>query len=336
MRRTIKKSGVADRLKQLISMLGFNGLASLARAAHVPRQTLESVLSRDSISAATAAQLATMLNLRPEWVLYGTGEIFYRSLQQAHEPIVRGIDPFASIPQREGGIGDRIIKLQDLFEVGSLSGLAKIAGITIKELTSIIENNEISPDQATRLANALHISPEWLLTGHGPIEKLGSEISGNIGVQSNRPVEILTPGAIIGPKPSFIMVPKAETKLSAGGGIIPEEGMSGETYAFRETWLRAVTADTKNVILLDVDGDSMTPTLLDKDTVLIDLSRTSLREGRIYAIAVGDVVQIKRLQLLHAGHIKVISDNDAYHTYEVRPDELRIIGQMIWYARALV
>jgi len=80
----------------------------------------------------------------------------------------------------------------------------------------------------------------------------------------------------------------------------------------------------------------MAPTLLDKDTVLIDLNRTDLREGRIYAIAVGDVVQIKRLQLLAGGRIKVISDNPAYHTYEVRADEIRIIGRMVWFARSQV
>jgi phage repressor protein C with HTH and peptisase S24 domain len=80
----------------------------------------------------------------------------------------------------------------------------------------------------------------------------------------------------------------------------------------------------------------MAPTLLHRDTVLVDLNRTALREGRIYAIAVGDALQIKRLQLMAGERIRIISDNPSYHTYDVHADEIRIIGQMIWFCRALV
>ena len=107
--------------------------------------------------------------------------------------------------------------------------------------------------------------------------------------------------------------------------------MLAKTYAFRTEWLKSVAWG--KTILLDVDGDSMAPTPLNGDTVLIDLGRTELREGRIYAIAVGDVVQVKRLQLVTGPRIRVIADNPQYHTYESAPNEVKIIGQMIWSAR---
>ena len=80
----------------------------------------------------------------------------------------------------------------------------------------------------------------------------------------------------------------------------------------------------------------MAPTLLNRDMVMIDMGKTELKADRIYAIAIGDVVSIKRLQRLGPDRIRVIADNPAYYTHEVHPSELQIIGQMIWFSRTVV
>lgn len=47
----------------------------------------------------------------------------------------------------------------------------------------------------------------------------------------------------------FVSVPKAKSKLSAGGGCFAEEGVSGE-YHFRSDWLRSICSP-KDAILFD-------------------------------------------------------------------------------------
>jgi phage repressor protein C with HTH and peptisase S24 domain len=132
----------------------------------------------------------------------------------------------------------------------------------------------------------------------------------------------------------FVLVPKSKTKLSVGGGIIPEEQDSGGTCPFPVDLLRKLGASPGRVILIDVDGDSMMPEIRDKDSVLINVNQTEVRDGKIFAIAVGDVVQVKQLQVVGPGRILIKSLNVAYRSYEVGIEELRIVGQVIWGARA--
>jgi phage repressor protein C with HTH and peptisase S24 domain len=217
----------------------------------------------------------------------------------------------------------RLRHVMKIYGFSSDYAMERATGLKRSTLRNILKRDRIGPKSARLIADALDISATWLESGFGPI----------------RSTEIGPTTFSVDPERSpvtFSFVPKAQSKVSAGGGILPEEGTSEEHYAFREQWLRRVTRDVRRVILLDVDGDSMAPTLLHKDTVLVDLNRIALREGRIYAIAVGEVLQIKRLQLMAGERIKIISDNPSYHTYDVRADEIRIIGQMIWFCRTLI
>jgi phage repressor protein C with HTH and peptisase S24 domain len=217
----------------------------------------------------------------------------------------------------------RLRHVMKIYGFSSDYAMERATGLKRSTLRNILKRDRIGPKSARQIADALDISATWLESGFGPIKT--SEIG---------PITF-SEGPVL-PTAAFLFVPKAQTKVSAGGGILPEEGATEEHYAFREQWLRRVSTDLRRVILLEVDGDSMAPTLLHKDTVLIDLNRTALREGRIYSIAVGDVLQIKRLQLMAGERIKVISDNPSYHTYDVRADEIRIIGQMIWFCRTVI
>lgn len=88
---------------------------------------------------------------------------------------------------------------------------------------------------------------------------------------------------------------------------------------------------------MTVLGDSMEPLISDGDMVMIDLGRQRLHSGQIYAIGVGDAIMIKRLERMTDRSVRVISDNKAtYPAYEIDLAELRILGQVIRYARQLV
>jgi len=132
----------------------------------------------------------------------------------------------------------------------------------------------------------------------------------------------------------FDYIPMAETQLSAGGGafVISEE-IEGY-YAFRKSWLNRVASSAKNLVLMRVLGDSMSPTIQEDDTVMIDIGKRSIKEGMIYAIRFDSTVMIKRLAFRPGGRILIISDNrHEYEPYEVEMRDLHIIGQIIFFCR---
>jgi len=224
----------------------------------------------------------------------------------------------------------------EIYELATPAAIETATGLSQHTVKSILRRDSIGPKAAMQLSKTLGISFRWIRYGEGVIEKPGSEIEGYIGHPSEEVAEKIRPPIATDLPLNFILIAKAKATLGAGGGVIPEEGNREEAYAFRREWLKKIGCTVNRVILVDVEGDSMAPTLFDGDTVLIDLNRADLREGRIYAIAVGDVVQIKRLQRLAGDRIRVISDNSAYHSYEVSAHDIRIIGQMVWFGRTAV
>ena len=135
----------------------------------------------------------------------------------------------------------------------------------------------------------------------------------------------------------FDFVPMAEAKLNAGGGQVVILEHYGELYAFRKDWLRQVATSAHNIVLMMVEGESMTPTISDGDTVMIDMGRTRIKSGSIFAIGIEDTIIIKRLEYLVNGRIRIISDNrQEYAPYEADSREIRIIGEVIWCAKQFI
>lgn len=135
----------------------------------------------------------------------------------------------------------------------------------------------------------------------------------------------------------FDYIPMAEAQLSAGGGcFVLSEDIEGY-YAFRKTWLSRVASSAKNLVLMRVQGDSMSPTIQDGDTVMIDTGRLSIKEGMLYALRVNSTIMIKRLSLRLEGKVLIISDNRSeYDPYEAEIKSVNIIGQVIFFSRTFV
>ena len=70
-------------------------------------------------------------------------------------------------------------------------------------------------------------------------------------------------------------------------------------------------------------GDSMSPTIQEDDTVLIDIVKKTIKEGMIYAIRFDSTVLIKRRTFQPGGKILIISDNR--QEYEAEMKDLHII-----------
>lgn len=169
---------------------------------------------------------------------------------------------------------------------------------------------------------------DWLLTGHSE--------------PYNVPLDRL-PKYTGGDKPDrrslmdrFVFVRLADARLNAGGGLVVQSEEMLDYYAFRHDWLRKVATTKNSVVLMRVEGDSMANTVLEGDTVMVDLGRKEVKSGNIFALGVGDTVMLKRLEYTPHNKIKVKSDNPDHDDYELAPQEIRVIGQVIWIARQMV
>ncbi|MRR15669.1 MAG: XRE family transcriptional regulator [Deltaproteobacteria bacterium] len=207
----------------------------------------------------------------------------------------------------------------------SQAKLADLTGIPLHRLKyAEADNARISKKIAQIIGEKLNYNSLWVLTGDGAM--LAAENAFDI---------IPAGGANKSLESEFVNIPHFSDKISAGGGLIPVNDVDIK-IAFRRDWIRR-KGDASKMSLISVSGDSMAPTLMAGDLVLINHGQNQLDpQGGIYAIALGEVILIKRLQILYpSGKIRVTSDNAKYDSIDLPPDEVRINGRVIWFGREL-
>jgi phage repressor protein C with HTH and peptisase S24 domain len=135
---------------------------------------------------------------------------------------------------------------------------------------------------------------------------------------------------------AFVQIPKVRARLSAGGGSFETEPEIEDFYSFRRDWL-SKKGQPKNMVLMDIFGNSMEPELKDGDTVLIDQSQKSVLSGAIYAVGLADTIAVKRLEQ-RSKELILLSENQRYPMIRFKDEEMnsiRIIGKVIWACREI-
>lgn len=122
--------------------------------------------------------------------------------------------------------------------------------------------------------------------------------------------------------------------LSAGNGeLLWDYEELERSHAFRKDWLRNRRLDPRRCKLWDVRGESMSPTLSDGDTVMINLAERDVISGEVYALIAEDGLRVKRLQRRADGLIWMLSDNPMQHKYPPEPitsTHAAVIGRVVW------
>jgi phage repressor protein C with HTH and peptisase S24 domain len=151
------------------------------------------------------------------------------------------------------------------------------------------------------------------------------------------PRQIHIPEGSVPDPEDFEYVPMAKAQLSAGNGaFVLSEEMQGY-YAFRKEWLSRAVSSAKNAVLVHVTGNSMAPTIIENDVVMLDTGRRHVYDGKIYALRMDSTVMVKRLALRPADRILIMSDNkEEYEPYEADRKDIQVLGQIVWFARTLV
>jgi phage repressor protein C with HTH and peptisase S24 domain len=227
----------------------------------------------------------------------------------------------------QNSVKDRLKILIDLLGL-SLKDFSSKTGIPYRTIQSYLSGINIpGGENLQKICAEFSVNINWLLTGEGePFLNKHKEPEKPIVITSNEE------------KPNyddFVFIPMVAGKISAGGGLIPDNTIELR-LAFRKDWVKR-HGNPRHMSLIRVSGDSMEPTLYSGDIVLVDHNKNYIDpNGGIYAVVLDDSILIKRLQVIYPSKkVHVISDNPKYEKLEVDIENIAINGKVIWFAREI-
>lgn len=136
---------------------------------------------------------------------------------------------------------------------------------------------------------------------------------------------------------NLALIPQLELGYSMGGGSVFDDYHHVGFRTFDRDWLRSVSrGGFDQLFVARGEGDSMQPTLMNDDMVLIDTSQRDIRQqDRIWAISYGDLGMIKRVRRTPGGTYLIMSDNPVVSPIEAVDGEMHVVGRVIWIGRRI-
>ncbi|MEZ8409559.1 S24 family peptidase [Vibrio splendidus] len=129
-------------------------------------------------------------------------------------------------------------------------------------------------------------------------------------------------------------LPVYDVHAAAGAGTLVHSEFQLDTLMVPTNLLSEFDLCEKSASIIYVDGDSMEPTLSDKDRLLVDTRELQhpVSNG-VYVIRIDDAVYVKRLKWnIEKGIYLVVSDNQGYEPFEIDHKtgrNFKIIGKAI-------
>jgi phage repressor protein C with HTH and peptisase S24 domain len=204
----------------------------------------------------------------------------------------------------------------------SQSELARRVGISQAAIAKLLRGPPAGSKFLHRIAKELHTSPAFL-TGETPDP-------GEDGLD-------LPTATTVAEQLDAVMLREVKVGFSMGGGSIVEEWETVQMVPFSRSWLRSLTSSAPaNLIVARGDGDSMMPTILDQDLVIIDTAqKLPQQQDRIWAMSYGGFGMIKRLRMLPDNSLQINSDNAAVTPISAVDGEVSIVGRVVGIVRRI-
>ena len=133
-----------------------------------------------------------------------------------------------------------------------------------------------------------------------------------------------------------VFVPKLPVKAAAGAGAAVEDETPLGYLAFRKEFVRGHGLQANQLSAIEVVGESMQPTFMDGDTILVNQAVRDIKLGKIVVARtdVGDVV-VKRIARPLPGVTVLASDNPEFSGIAL-DKKVDIIGHVVWHGKWLV
>lgn len=199
--------------------------------------------------------------------------------------------------------------------------LATVQGVSLARLSELIGRNQTYLQQFIRKGSPRRLEERDRRT----LARFFGIDESELGAPED--ISSASPGKA--PRGDWVDVPRLALGASAGPGAVAMEERQVGAFRFAMRWLREQGLDPAMLSAIRVEGDSMETTLRDGDEILVDRTPRPLRDG-IHVVRTGDALLVKRLDLAVPGKFALVSDNPAYRTIELAPDEVQVIGRVVW------
>lgn len=197
--------------------------------------------------------------------------------------------------------------------------LAARAGCTQGAISQILLGHTLRSKYLPDIAKALNVSLDWLRGDSDDRDPAAPSLQ------------------LVADHFDLAMVRELELGYSMGGGSVFEAYEQKGLIPFQRDWLRSMMrGSVDDLFVARGEGDSMQPTLLDGDIVLIDTAQRDIRQqDRIWAVAYGDLGMIKRVRRLPGGKYLIMSDNPAVQPFDAVDEEMYVVGRVVWIGRRI-
>jgi len=229
-------------------------------------------------------------------------------------------------------------RIQDLKDAGkrkSKSGLAAALGLSPARVTEMIRGGRrIQISEISAMSRYLELARAEL------IKKIENDDTPHIGS---------TPGLLDAPHddhiaaailPDSVFVPELDVQVAAGGGVVIDREYASAFWPMPQSYVRHFlgVGNPASLIMVEVQGDSMVPTLRPGDRVLVDTGRRIPSPPGVFVVWDGLGTVIKRLEHVHGSApptYRIISENPQHVAYERTAEESTVVGRVVWLARRL-
>lgn len=206
---------------------------------------------------------------------------------------------------------DRVIEMHD-----SMQRLLDISGMSQEELARKLDElpqtitnwkkRGVSKSGAIKASAAFNVPVNWVLKGEDGGQDL--QVAKVREWDSSTPVD-----------DDEVEIPfYKDVLVSCGTGTIPEIiGKETRKLRLSRSTLRNYGVFSDNAYALTAFGDSMSPVINDGATVYVDVGRTSIIDGKIYAISHGGLFKFKYLYRMPKGGVRIVSANREEYPEEI-------------------
>ncbi len=197
----------------------------------------------------------------------------------------------------------------------SQSALAREVGVTQATIGKIVTGLSAGSSHLHKIARTLQTTAAYLT---GEVDDPAEDA-------------FIPPSAAeIAAQMGLIKVEEIDLSIGMGLGFLDENAMERVDRWIPEDWVRNFThSAAAHLTIVKPQGDSMYPTINDRDIVMIDRSQRIIdRQEGIWALNYGGLGTIKRVRVLPDGKYKLMADNPQVPPEVAADGELSVIGRV--------
>lgn len=197
----------------------------------------------------------------------------------------------------------------------SQSSLAREIGVSQPTIGKVVTGQSAGSSHLHKIARALQTTPAYLT---GEVDDPAEDA-------------FIPPSAAeIAEQMGLIRVEEIDLSLGMGLGFLDDTDVERVDRWLPEDWVRNFThSAAAHLSVVKPMGDSMYPTINDRDIVLVDRSHTTIdRQDGIWALRYGGFGMIKRVRMLPDGTCKLMADNPQVSEEVTSASEIHVFGRV--------